>query len=198
MCKCTHTRTHTLAKIEEGKGVERACFSENLTEEQAGYLVLKPILSLHLSISVCSSPSNEHDFRKPRHDCDYRANDTEGKTSVLEGSACMNDAHMSQVCVSVCVCVCALFCTLTPPCTFGETEASLLTPLGIPDAHKITGHFLGVRQEEVSCLKDSWLLQLCILFQIVMFRQFSLFIRFKIDGSQSDGRHGVNKRLHHC
>ena len=47
-------------------------------------------------------------------------------------------------------------------------------------------------------LKDSWLLQVCILFQIVVFRQFSLFIRFKIDGSQSVGRRGVNKRLHRC
>lgn len=73
-----------------------------------------------------------------------------------------------------------------------------MTPLGIPDAHKITGHFLGVRQEEVSPFKDSWPLQLCILFQIVVFRQFSLFIRFKIDGSQSGGRRGVNKRLHRC
>lgn len=115
MCVCTHacTHTYTLAKSEEGKGIERACFSENLTEDQAGYLVLKPILSttsLHLSISVCCSPANEHDdFRKPQHDCNYKANDTEVKTSVLKGSACMNDAHMSQVvCLCVCVCSCAI------------------------------------------------------------------------------------------
>lgn len=59
-------------------------------------------------------------------------------------------------------------------------------------------HFLGVKQKEVSPLKDSWLVQLCILFQIVVFRQFLLFIHLKIDGSQSGGRRSVNKWLHHC
>lgn len=41
--------------------------------------------------------------------------------------------------------------------------------------------------------KDSWLLQEHILFQIVMFGQFTLFIRFEINGSQS--RRKVNKCL---
>lgn len=41
--------------------------------------------------------------------------------------------------------------------------------------------------------KDSWLLQEHLLFQIVMFGQFTLFIRLEINGSQS--RRKVNKRL---
>lgn len=57
---------------------------------------------------------------------------------------------------------------------------------------------LGVIQEEALPLKDSWLLQLYILFQIVVFRQFSLFIHLEIDGSQSGGWCGINKCLHHC
>lgn len=160
------------------------------------------VKSLHLGVTAC--------LNEPKRRKQVTINREKKKKHLSHGlSMHERRTHVTGVCVyvcvccvagCVCVCVCALFRTLTPIIVFssGETEASLPTPLGIPDAHKITSHFLGVRQEEVSPLKDSLPLQLCILFQIVVFRQFSLFIRFKIDGSQSGGWCGVNKCLHRC
>lgn len=106
-------------------------------------------------------------------------------------------------------CVCARICERTSICIFTPIRTARTTVC--VSAGTAPGAATASRQEfqiavqklqatssapaerKSPLFKDSWQLQEHILFQIVMFGQFTLFIRFEINGSQSQRK--VNKRL---
>lgn len=100
---------------------------------------------------------------------------------------------------SLCVCVCAVLhphTYLRRVCMrqLRQSVDRRRLPRGIPDRRaKLQATSSASAERKSPLFKDSWLLQEHILFQIVMFGQFTLFIRFEINGSQS--RRKVNKRL---
>lgn len=109
---------------------------------------------------------------------------------------------VASLCVRACVCARASIGILTPTrnlahlCisagTASSTGAASRQEFQI-SAQKLQATSSASAERKSPLFKDSWLLQEHILFQMAVFGQFTLFIRFEINGSQS--RRKVNKRL---